>query len=73
MRANLDNALSAFMAQVDADLLKIPRAMLGMTLGELETAWAGSFADTHMALAKKQFSRAHPERDEAEVVAAAKR
>lgn len=61
------------MAHVDADLLKIPRAMLSMTLGEIEACWAGSFAETHMALAKRQFSRAHPERDEADVVAAAKR
>lgn len=73
MRAQLDSALAAFLALVDADLLKIPRAMRSMTLGELESCWAGSFADTSRAIAQRQFDATAPNTDEAAVIAAAKR
>lgn len=73
MRAHLDAALGAFLALVDAEVLKIPRAMRTMTLGELESCWAGNFADTSRALAEKRFESTHPDRDQAAVLAAAKR
>lgn len=73
MRAQLDSALSAFLSLVDADLLKIPRAMRSMSLGELESCWAGSFAETSRAIAQRQFNENVPSTDEASVMAAAKR
>lgn len=73
MRQQLELALSTFLAQVDADMLKIPRSMRGMTLGELDQCWAGSFVATSRAIAQKQFAEQHPERDQAEVLELAKR
>ncbi|EJT49556.1 hypothetical protein A1Q1_01300 [Trichosporon asahii var. asahii CBS 2479] len=73
MRQQLELALSTFLAQVDADMLKIPRSMRGMTLGELDACWAGSFVATSRAIAQKQFAEQHPERDQAETLELAKR
>lgn len=73
MRQQLELALSTFLAQVDADMLKIPRSMRGMTLGELDACWAGSFIATSRAIAQKQFAEQHPERDQAETLEIAKR
>lgn len=73
MRANLDAMLSTFLATVEAEILKIPRDMRSMTLGELDTCWAGNFADTSRALAEKRFQRNAPATDQEAVLAAAKR
>lgn len=73
MRQQLELALSTFLAQVDADMLKIPRSMRGMTLGELDSCWAGSFVETSRAIAQKQFKEAHPERNQEETLELAKR
>lgn len=72
-RAELDSMLSTFLAVVEAEILKIPRDMRTMTLGELESHWAGSFAETSRALAEKRFERIAPATDEEAVLAAAKR
>lgn len=71
MRNQLDSALGGFLALVDAEIFKIPRAMRSMTLGELEVVWRGNFAETSRAMAEQKFERAHPDKDHAEVVAAA--
>ncbi|WOO77316.1 uncharacterized protein LOC62_01G000906 [Vanrija pseudolonga] len=71
MRNQLDSALGGFLALVDAEIFKIPRAMRSMTLGELEVIWRGNFAETSRAMAEQKFERAHPDKDHAEVVAAA--
>ncbi|KAL1412942.1 hypothetical protein Q8F55_000691 [Vanrija albida] len=71
MRNQLDSALGGFLALVDAEIFKIPRAMRSMTLGDLEAIWAGNFAETSRAMAEQKFERAHPDKDHAEVVAEA--
>lgn len=72
-RAELDSMLSTFLAVVEAEILKIPRDMRTMTLGELDECWAGNFADTSRRLAEKRFERTAPSTDEDSVLAAAKR
>jgi hypothetical protein len=73
MRADLDSMYTQFMRGIDVSLFPVPADMRGMTLGDLERSWAGSIAATARAISKQKFTLAHPARDEAEVVAAAKR
>ncbi|BEI80759.1 hypothetical protein CcaverHIS002_0112880 [Cutaneotrichosporon cavernicola] len=45
-RAELDSMLSTYLSLAEAEILRIPRDLRTMTLGELEECWAGNFADT---------------------------
>ncbi|CAK9785056.1 hypothetical protein CC85DRAFT_287003 [Cutaneotrichosporon oleaginosum] len=72
-RAELDSMLSTFLSLVEAEILRIPRDLRTMTLGELDECWAGNFADTSRRLAEKRFERTAPSTDEQSVLAAAKR
>ncbi|GMK57415.1 hypothetical protein CspeluHIS016_0402490 [Cutaneotrichosporon spelunceum] len=72
-RAELGSVLSTFLSLAEAEILRIPRDLRTMTLGELEECWAGNFADTSRRLAEKRFERMVPSTDEDAVLAAAKR
>ncbi|KAK1925385.1 hypothetical protein DB88DRAFT_483752 [Papiliotrema laurentii] len=55
--------LSSFMLRQEAEILKIPRDLRSMTLGQLEAQWGGSWAGTVQRIAREKMEER--EREEA--------
>ena len=53
-RESLCARLKSFQIRQEMELLKIPRELRNMTLGELEKRWGGSWAGTLMRIKKEE-------------------
>jgi hypothetical protein len=61
-KASLAATLSSFMLRQEAEILKIPRDLRQMKLGDLEAKWGGSWAGTVQRIARQKIE----ERERAE-------
>ena len=65
-RSQLQATLAAFLLRQETEIFKIPRELRNMTLGDLSTKWAGSWAGTVQRIAREKIEEAERERDREE-------
>lgn len=53
-KASLEISLQAFLIRQESEIMRLPREMRTMTLGELEGKWGGSWAGTLQRIAREK-------------------